>query len=146
MHFQTTFSLISGADNLALMAPFLETFASACGSAASIFRVIDRASKIDSMSSQGDKLSAGVQGNIVFKKVNFSYPSRPDVQVCLVCYERVENEKITNEICVSHRFFVTWSWKFTPANQWLLLAVQEMVNPRVCNSCNGSTIPTTAKS
>lgn len=73
--------MISGAENIAKTAPFLESFASACGSAATIFRVIDRIPKIDSMSNEGKVLNFGVEGNIVFKNVNFSYPSRPDVQV-----------------------------------------------------------------
>lgn len=80
-YFQTFFGLICGADSIAKTAPFLETFASACGSAATIFRVIDRNSKIDSLSNEGKVLNFGVQGNIAFKNVNFSYPSRPEAQV-----------------------------------------------------------------
>lgn len=78
---QTFFGLIVGAENIAKTAPFLESFASARGSATSIFRVVDRSSKIDSMSSSGKTLNFSVQGNIAFKNVHFSYPSRPDVQV-----------------------------------------------------------------
>lgn len=78
---QTFFGLIVGAENIAKTAPFLESFAAARGSATSIFRVVDRSSKIDSMSSGGKALNFSVKGNISFKNVHFSYPSRPDVQV-----------------------------------------------------------------
>lgn len=73
--------MIAGAEEIEHTAPFLESFATACGSAATIFRVIDRTSKIDSMSNEGEMLDSGVQGNISFNRVFFSYPSRPDVQV-----------------------------------------------------------------
>lgn len=79
--FQTFFGLIVGADNISKTAPFLESFALARGSATTIFNVIDRISKIDSMSDQGKVLNFGIKGNIQFKNVFFSYPSRPDVQV-----------------------------------------------------------------
>ncbi|XP_031622750.1 multidrug resistance protein homolog 65-like [Contarinia nasturtii] len=77
----TFFGLICGAENIAKTAPFLESFASACGSAASIFKVIDRTSKIDSMSNEGKVPTFEIQGNISFKNVQFSYPSRSDVQI-----------------------------------------------------------------
>ncbi|XP_055296579.1 multidrug resistance protein homolog 65-like [Sitodiplosis mosellana] len=77
----TFLGLFIGADNIENTAPFLETFATACGSAASIFRVIDRSSKIDSMSNEGMVPSSNIEGNITFKSVHFSYPSRSDVQV-----------------------------------------------------------------
>lgn len=49
-------------------------------SAASIFAILDRKSKIDSSSDEGMVL-ADVRGNIEFQHVSFSYPSRPDVQI-----------------------------------------------------------------
>lgn len=61
----------------------MEIFATACGSAATIFRVINRVSKIDSMSTEGKTFGSALKGNISFKKINFSYPSRPDVQVII---------------------------------------------------------------
>ena len=48
--------------------------------ARSVFRVIDRKSKIDSLSEKGVKPSS-IEGNIRFENVFFSYPNRPDVQV-----------------------------------------------------------------
>lgn len=73
--------MIVGGENIAKISPFLESFAAARSSAKTIFRIIDRNSKIDSMSNDGKLLNLGVQGNIVFKNVFFSYPSRPGAQV-----------------------------------------------------------------
>lgn len=66
---------------MARTAPFLEAFAAAQGCASSVFKVIDRASKIDSMSSDGKIMNFGVRGEIEFKDVHFCYPSRNDVKV-----------------------------------------------------------------
>lgn len=48
--------------------------------AARIFELIDRVPQIDSEDSKG-KILAYVRGDIEFKDVTFSYPSRPDIQV-----------------------------------------------------------------
>jgi ATP-binding cassette subfamily B (MDR/TAP) protein 1 len=42
--------------------------------------MIDRESKIDSLSEEGEKIS-GLRGDIKLQGVRFSYPSRPDVPV-----------------------------------------------------------------
>lgn len=70
-----------GAENLAKSAPFMEAFSTARGSAATIFGVIDRKSKIDPFSKEGKLISNGIKGDIEFHDVKFRYPSRPDVQV-----------------------------------------------------------------
>lgn len=76
---------MSAADNIAEMTPFLLTFSVARGSAKRIFAVIDRLSNIDPINSSGDQLNpSDVNGDIEFKNVCFSYPSRPDVQVYLI--------------------------------------------------------------
>lgn len=76
-------SLITGAENLARLPPYQEIFATARGAAINIFKVIDRASKIDSMDTSGQILDATkVSGKIEFKNIFFNYPSRPDVPVC----------------------------------------------------------------
>ncbi|XP_059664692.1 ABC transporter B family member 9 isoform X1 [Cornus florida] len=49
-------------------------------SAASIFEILDRKSKIDSSSDEGTTL-ATVNGNLLLQNVSFSYPTRPDIQV-----------------------------------------------------------------
>lgn len=73
--------MIVGAENIAKLSPFLEGFASARGSATTIFKVIDRKSKIDSQSNDGKIINFGVKGNIEFRNVFFSYPSRKDVPI-----------------------------------------------------------------
>lgn len=70
-----------GADNISKTAPFLECFASARSSATTIFKIIDRVPKIDSMSGDGKMINFGIKGNIEFRNVVFSYPSRPDVPI-----------------------------------------------------------------
>jgi len=49
-------------------------------SAASIFAILDRKSKIDSSINQGTTLG-NMKGNIEFKHVSFKYATRPDVQI-----------------------------------------------------------------
>ncbi|WOL11749.1 ABC transporter B family member 4 isoform X2 [Canna indica] len=49
-------------------------------SVASIFSIIDRKSSIDSSSNEGI-IVANLMGDIEFKHVHFTYPSRPDVQI-----------------------------------------------------------------
>lgn len=59
----------------------MECFAAACGSAATIFNIIDRKSKIDSLSTDGKIINYGVKGDIEFDDIYFHYPSRPEVKV-----------------------------------------------------------------
>lgn len=74
--------MITCADNMARLPPFMEIFASACGAAKSVFAVIDRQSEIDSLENDGQSLDPSkIKGNIEFKDVFFNYSSRPDVQV-----------------------------------------------------------------
>jgi ABC-type multidrug transport system fused ATPase/permease subunit len=60
--------------------PYMEAFSMAKAAAASVFAVIDRESKIDSLSQGGMKPSS-VLGEIKFAGVKFSYPSRAEVQI-----------------------------------------------------------------
>lgn len=78
---QAFFGLIVGADNIAKTAPYLESFAAARGSASSIFRIIDRKTRIDAMSADGKVLNFGIRGHIRYEAVDFSYPSRPEAAV-----------------------------------------------------------------
>jgi len=61
-------------------APYLEAFSMARGAAATVFAVIDRKSKIDSLSESGLKPSS-VLGEIKFSGIKFSYPSRTEVPI-----------------------------------------------------------------
>lgn len=74
------FSVLTGAQNMGLTAPYFEAFSTARGSAVSIFNVIDRIPEIDSLGVGGQK-PAKINGSIKFKNVSFRYPARNDVQV-----------------------------------------------------------------
>lgn len=56
--------------------PNLSFITDALATATHMFEMIDRVPEIDSENGKGKVLS-GVRGNIEFKDVNFSYPSRP---------------------------------------------------------------------
>lgn len=73
--------LVVGARNLENMSPMLEVLNDACVVGTSIFRVIDRQSKIDPMSDEGLVPNSDIQGSITFRNVHFGYPSRSEVQV-----------------------------------------------------------------
>uniref|UniRef100_A0A674I892 ATP-binding cassette sub-family B member 5 n=1 Tax=Terrapene triunguis TaxID=2587831 RepID=A0A674I892_9SAUR len=60
--------------------PHFETFSIARGAAFKVFKIIDQKPTIDSFSSDGHKLDH-IKGTLEFNNVQFSYPSRPDVQV-----------------------------------------------------------------
>ena len=64
----------------------MEFFGSAQAAAFKVFEIIDRKPEIDSMSDEGHKPDS-FSGKIEFKNVNFTYPSRPDVQVSFVTRE-----------------------------------------------------------
>ena len=65
---------------MGLTSPHLEAFSTARGSALSIFNVIDRVPKIDSLTPNGLRPSS-INGNIKFTDVHFRYPARKDVKV-----------------------------------------------------------------
>lgn len=69
-----------GAQNLGLTSPHLEAFSTARGSASSIFSVIDRIPKIDTLAEEGFRPKK-IEGNIRLTNAKFRYPARPDVQV-----------------------------------------------------------------
>ncbi|XP_063781220.1 ATP-dependent translocase ABCB1-like [Pseudophryne corroboree] len=58
----------------------IEAFATARGAAYTIFSIIDTEPKIDSFSTAGFKPEK-IKGDIEFRNVKFTYPSRPDIQV-----------------------------------------------------------------
>nr|CAB3219616.1 multidrug resistance protein 1A-like [Phallusia mammillata] len=74
------FGVLIGAFSLAQGGGDIEYFANAKAAAYKVFHVIDRKPEIDSMSDEGHKPTK-VVGEINFKQVNFSYPSRPDVEI-----------------------------------------------------------------
>lgn len=60
----------------------MEYFSSATAAAGKIFEIIDRVPEIDSASPEGHKPDH-VSGEVEFKNISFSYPSRSDVEVCV---------------------------------------------------------------
>lgn len=74
------FGVLAGAQNLGLTSPHLESFATARGSAAAIYSVINRIPLIDSMGVNGLKPKT-IHGDIEFNNVHFKYPARIDVKV-----------------------------------------------------------------
>lgn len=73
------FGVIIGAFSLGNAAPNIQYFASARGAAHTIYNIIDYKPIIDNASEEGQRPS--VIGNIEFRDVHFSYPSRPDVPI-----------------------------------------------------------------
>lgn len=73
-------SVMMGASALGNVIPPLQTIAMAKSSASLIYEIMDSVPNIDASDERGLKLSK-VTANIRFDKVNFSYPTRSNVQV-----------------------------------------------------------------
>ncbi|XP_067418187.1 ATP-dependent translocase ABCB1-like [Emydura macquarii macquarii] len=74
------FSVLIGAFSLGQASPNLESVSSARGAAYEVYQIISKHRLIDSSAKEGyrpDKLN----GEIEFKNIHFSYPSRPDVKI-----------------------------------------------------------------
>lgn len=76
------FSVLMGGIALGQVAPPLGAFTSAVSSAAQMCELIDREPEIDSLSTEGNIPSQPLKGNIVFRNIAFSYPTRPDSRIC----------------------------------------------------------------
>ncbi|XP_010585594.1 ATP-dependent translocase ABCB1 [Loxodonta africana] len=74
------FSVLIGAFSVGQASPSIEAFANARGAAYEIFKIIDNKPSIDSYSKNGHKPD-NIKGNLEFKNVHFSYPSRKEVKV-----------------------------------------------------------------
>ncbi|XP_041479457.1 ATP-dependent translocase ABCB1-like [Lytechinus variegatus] len=74
------FCIMIGSFSIGNMIPPLSTVATARGAAVMLFDVIDEEPVIDMRSEEGLKPNT-ITGNIDFEKVEFTYPSRPDVPV-----------------------------------------------------------------
>ncbi|XP_034553324.1 ATP-binding cassette, sub-family B (MDR/TAP), member 4 [Notolabrus celidotus] len=74
------FVVLIGAFTVGQTSPNIQTFASARGAAYKVYSIIDHNPAIDSFSKDGFKPDY-IKGDIVFKDINFTYPSRPDVKV-----------------------------------------------------------------
>ncbi|NXW69143.1 MDR1 protein, partial [Hirundo rustica] len=74
------FSVLVGAFSLGQAAPNLENVSSARGAAYEVYKIINKKRLIDSSSKEGYKPDKLV-GEIEFRNIHFSYPSRPDVKI-----------------------------------------------------------------
>ncbi|NWI52551.1 MDR1 protein, partial [Calyptomena viridis] len=74
------FSVLVGAFSLGQAAPNLESVAKARGAAYEVYEIINKKRLIDSSSKEGYKPDKLI-GEIEFRNVHFSYPSRPDVKI-----------------------------------------------------------------
>uniref|UniRef100_A0A2K6F8D6 ATP binding cassette subfamily B member 1 n=1 Tax=Propithecus coquereli TaxID=379532 RepID=A0A2K6F8D6_PROCO len=74
------FSVLIGAFSIGQASPSIEAFANARGAAYEIFKIIDTEPTIDSYSETGHKPD-NIKGNLEFRNVHFSYPSRKGVKI-----------------------------------------------------------------
>ncbi|KPJ17387.1 Multidrug resistance protein-like 49 [Papilio machaon] len=74
------FCTFMAAQNIAMCQPHLEMFSAARGAAKSLFKLLERRSKVDALRNSGTKPDS-FKGDIVFDNLYFNYPSRPDVKV-----------------------------------------------------------------
>ncbi|XP_072964824.1 ABC transporter B family member 9-like [Typha angustifolia] len=78
--FRVFFSLTMTALGVSQSSAFGPDVTKAKDSAASIFEILDRKSKIDASSDEGSEL-VNVRGEVEFQNVSFKYPTRLDVQI-----------------------------------------------------------------
>ncbi|OAC98869.1 hypothetical protein MUCCIDRAFT_149394 [Mucor lusitanicus CBS 277.49] len=74
------FAMIMGAIALLQLPPNLSAVSSACGAAYKIYSTVDRVPSID-VDTQGGLTPEKFVGDIEFKDVKFSYPTRPDITI-----------------------------------------------------------------
>ncbi|NXD83760.1 MDR1 protein, partial [Halcyon senegalensis] len=74
------FSVLIGTFSLGQAAPNLESVANARGAAYIVYQIINKKCLIDSSSKEGYKPDKLI-GEIEFRNIHFSYPSRPDVKI-----------------------------------------------------------------
>uniref|UniRef100_A0A8C3VFI4 Phosphatidylcholine translocator ABCB4 n=1 Tax=Catagonus wagneri TaxID=51154 RepID=A0A8C3VFI4_9CETA len=74
------FSVLTGSFSIGQASPSIEAFANARGAAYEIFKIIDSKPNIDSYSKNGHKPD-NIKGNLEFRNVHFSYPSRNEVKI-----------------------------------------------------------------
>uniref|UniRef100_A0A3P8UJZ5 ATP-binding cassette, sub-family B (MDR/TAP), member 4 n=1 Tax=Cynoglossus semilaevis TaxID=244447 RepID=A0A3P8UJZ5_CYNSE len=74
------FVVVFGAFGIGQSSANIQSFSSARGAAHKVYSIIDNKPCIDSFSEAGYKPDH-IQGNIEFKNIHFTYPSRPDVKI-----------------------------------------------------------------
>ncbi|KZF22582.1 P-loop containing nucleoside triphosphate hydrolase protein [Xylona heveae TC161] len=73
-------SVMIGAFALGNVAPNAQAFTTAVGAATKIYHTIDRASPLDSVTDDGEKLES-LEGTVELRHVKHIYPSRPEVTI-----------------------------------------------------------------
>ncbi|NXW35425.1 MDR1 protein, partial [Phaetusa simplex] len=86
------FSVLIGAFSLGQAAPNLESVANARGAAYEVYQIINKKRLIDSSSKEGYKPDKLI-GEIEFRNIHFSYPSRPDVKILKGLNLRIQTGK-----------------------------------------------------
>lgn len=71
--------------NFGMGAPFLENFSAARAAAHKVFYVLESENNIHKNKDIGKKVDK-LRHDIIFEKISFSYPSRPDVEVKYIIY------------------------------------------------------------
>ncbi|KAL1816476.1 hypothetical protein ACET3Z_019050 [Daucus carota] len=78
--FRVFFALTMAATGISQSGSFAADKSKASNATTSIFSILDRKSKIDPCDESGMTLD-NVKGNIELRNINFTYPTRPDVQI-----------------------------------------------------------------
>ncbi|KAJ2355420.1 hypothetical protein GGF43_002694 [Coemansia sp. RSA 2618] len=73
--------LLVGGFMLSGAAPNVSAISTAQGSAARVYSIIDRVSPIDPLDTETGTKVEKIRGDISFRNIHFSYPSRPDVPI-----------------------------------------------------------------
>ncbi|KAJ2555008.1 hypothetical protein EV175_002398, partial [Coemansia sp. RSA 1933] len=73
--------LLVGGYMLSGVGPNFSAVSSAQGSASKVFEIIDRVSPIDPLDKETGKKVERIHGDIIFRNIHFTYPSRPDVPI-----------------------------------------------------------------
>ena len=77
---QSFFLVITSTFSIGQALPYLKELAEAKGSAIKVFEILETKSKIDPFESNGQKLN-DINGEIEFKDIHFSYPTRPEAKI-----------------------------------------------------------------
>jgi ABC-type multidrug transport system fused ATPase/permease subunit len=75
------FAMLTGAFSLSAAGNNVEVFAKSRVAAFQIFKLIDRESPIDPLSTSGKMVDKNIKPEITFKDVSFTYPAREDQQI-----------------------------------------------------------------
>ncbi|KAF5020386.1 hypothetical protein F66182_7594 [Fusarium sp. NRRL 66182] len=78
--FTVVLSVLLASSSIGLLYPQVPALANGAAAASELFKILDKPSSLDPLSSQG-KVPSSCRGHIKVQDISFSYPSRPDAQV-----------------------------------------------------------------